>query len=49
MRLDRRALGAIERLEEALFMGLRLTEGLDLAVACIGDTVLISGSVTGKT
>ena len=27
---DRRALGAEERLEEALFMGLRLAEGLDL-------------------
>jgi oxygen-independent coproporphyrinogen-3 oxidase len=30
-RLDRRALGSQERLEEALFMGLRLTDGLDLA------------------
>jgi oxygen-independent coproporphyrinogen-3 oxidase len=28
--VDRRALGAVERLEEALFMGLRLAEGLDL-------------------
>ena len=28
--VDRRALGAEERLEEALFMGLRLAEGLDL-------------------
>jgi oxygen-independent coproporphyrinogen-3 oxidase len=28
--VDRRALGADERLEEALFMGLRLAEGLDL-------------------
>ena len=31
VRLDRRRLGADERLEEALFMGLRLAEGLDLA------------------
>jgi coproporphyrinogen III oxidase-like Fe-S oxidoreductase len=31
VRLDRRTLGAEERLEEALFMGLRLTEGVDLA------------------
>ena len=31
VRLDRRTLGADERLEEALFMGLRLAEGLDLA------------------
>ena len=31
VRLDRRLLGDDERLEEALFMGLRLTEGLDLA------------------
>lgn len=31
VRLDRRPLGATERLEEALFMGLRLTDGLDLA------------------
>jgi oxygen-independent coproporphyrinogen-3 oxidase len=31
VRLDRRALGPVERLEEALFMGLRLTDGLDLA------------------
>ena len=31
VRLDRRTLGAQERLEEALFMGLRLVEGLDLA------------------
>jgi len=30
VRVDRRALGAEERLEEALFMGLRLAEGLDL-------------------
>ena len=30
VRLDRRALGDDERLEEALFMGLRLTDGLDL-------------------
>ena len=30
VRLDRRALGEAERLEEALFMGLRLTDGLDL-------------------
>jgi len=30
VRLDRRALGAEERAEEAMFMGLRLTEGLDL-------------------
>lgn len=30
VRLDRRALGAGERLEEALFMGLRLNQGLDL-------------------
>ena len=30
VRLDRRALGATEQLEEALFMGLRLNEGLDL-------------------
>ena len=30
VRLDRRALGAEEQVEEALFMGLRLTEGLDL-------------------
>ena len=30
VRLDRRALGGTERLEEALFMGLRLTQGLDL-------------------
>jgi len=33
VRLDRRTLGAEERLEEALFMGLRLTEGVDLAAA----------------
>jgi oxygen-independent coproporphyrinogen-3 oxidase len=31
VRLDRRTLEGEERLEEALFMGLRLTEGLDLA------------------
>ena len=31
VRLDRRALDPDEQLEEALFMGLRLTEGLDLA------------------
>ena len=31
VRLDRRTLGCEERLEEALFMGLRLTDGLDLA------------------
>ena len=30
VRLDRRTLGDEERLEEALFMGLRLTDGLDL-------------------
>ncbi len=30
VRLDRRVLGSEERLEEALFMGLRLTGGLDL-------------------
>ena len=30
VRLDRRALGDAERLEEALFMGLRVTDGLDL-------------------
>ena len=30
VRLDRRALGSEEQVEEALFMGLRLTEGLDL-------------------
>jgi oxygen-independent coproporphyrinogen-3 oxidase len=29
-RVDRRVMSAAERLEEALFMGLRLTEGLDL-------------------
>ena len=32
VRLDRRTLGDEERLEEALFMGLRLTDGLDLAL-----------------
>jgi len=32
VRLDRRTLGDGERLEEALFMGLRLTDGLDLAL-----------------
>ena len=31
VRVDRRALGAEERLEEALFMGLRLTSGIDVA------------------
>jgi oxygen-independent coproporphyrinogen-3 oxidase len=31
VRLDRRTLGQVERLEEALFMGLRLADGLDLA------------------
>lgn len=31
VRLERRALGEAERLEEALFMGLRLTGGLDLS------------------
>jgi oxygen-independent coproporphyrinogen-3 oxidase len=31
VRLERRTLGDEERLEEALFMGLRLTDGLDLA------------------
>lgn len=31
VRLDRRVLTAEEKLEEALFMGLRLTEGVDLA------------------
>jgi len=31
VRVDRRVLGDTERLEEALFMGLRLTDGLDLA------------------
>ena len=30
VRVDRRLLDATERVEEALFMGLRLTEGLDL-------------------
>ena len=30
VRLDRRTLGADERVEEALFMGLRLSDGLDL-------------------
>jgi len=30
VRIDRRVLGNTERLEEAMFMGLRLTEGLDL-------------------
>ena len=30
VRLERRALGADEQVEEALFMGLRLTDGLDL-------------------
>jgi oxygen-independent coproporphyrinogen-3 oxidase len=30
VRLERRTLGAAERVEEALFMGLRLTDGLDL-------------------
>jgi len=34
VRLDRRALDQGERLEEALFMGLRLTDGLDLAALC---------------
>jgi oxygen-independent coproporphyrinogen-3 oxidase len=32
VQLDRRVLDPQEQLEEALFMGLRLTEGLDLAV-----------------
>jgi oxygen-independent coproporphyrinogen-3 oxidase len=32
VRLDRRTLGGEERVEEALFMGLRLTDGLDLAL-----------------
>jgi oxygen-independent coproporphyrinogen III oxidase len=31
VRVDRRVLGADERLEEALFMGLRLTDGVDVA------------------
>jgi oxygen-independent coproporphyrinogen-3 oxidase len=31
VKLDRRRLSEQERVEEALFMGLRLTEGLDLA------------------
>ena len=31
VRLDRRVLGAEEKLEEALFMGLRVTDGVDLA------------------
>ena len=31
VRLDRRTLGAEERLEEALFMGLRMADGLDVA------------------
>ena len=31
VRVDRRRLGADEQLEEALFMGLRLTDGLDVA------------------
>lgn len=31
VRVDRRVLGADERLEEALFMGLRLTSGVDVA------------------
>jgi putative oxygen-independent coproporphyrinogen III oxidase len=31
VRLDRRTLGEEERVEEALFMGLRVTEGLDLS------------------
>jgi oxygen-independent coproporphyrinogen III oxidase len=31
VRLDRRTLGAEERLEEALFMGLRLADGVDVA------------------
>ena len=33
VRLDRRVLTADEKLEEALFMGLRLTDGVDLAAA----------------
>ena len=33
VRLDRRTLSAEERLEEALFMGLRLADGVDLAAA----------------
>ena len=40
---------ADERLEEALFMGLRLTDGVDLAAMLQSITVLISGRVTGKT
>jgi oxygen-independent coproporphyrinogen-3 oxidase len=39
VRLDRRALGDGERLEEALFMGLRLTEGLDLALLSRRHTI----------
>lgn len=31
VRLDRRTLGAEERLEEAMFMGLRLTDGVDIS------------------
>jgi oxygen-independent coproporphyrinogen III oxidase len=31
VRVDRRVLSAGERLEEALFMGLRLTDGVDVA------------------
>ena len=31
VRLDRRTLGAEERLEEAMFMGLRLTDGVDVS------------------
>ena len=34
VRLDRRVLTGEEKLEEALFMGLRLTEGVDLATVC---------------
>ena len=34
VRVERRVMSSSERLEEALFMGLRLTEGLDLAGMC---------------
>jgi len=33
VRVERRTIGADERLEEALFMGLRLTDGVDIAAA----------------
>ncbi len=44
---ERRTMTPTERLEEALFTGLRLTEGVDIAVTG-GGTAPTSGRLTGR-